>query len=364
MKGLINMNDKKKNARAIAFGYILGSIFTALIIILLLAVAAKMEILSLRYARIPATAGIPDDILEELKKTRAVIGHANNPTGAGKHYTNFTRDDAELGSVLNPNAKVEAYAFKSPAPLENFPVLYIIPGEKLSPKVQDFIKKESLQYFSYSTDSEGHRRTVPEVQSEKKILIVGDSVTFGVGCNDEYTIASFLHNKLGNEYKVVNAGVGGYNAEQVLKVTELQAEKNKYAGLIYVACQNDFGEGVLTASKLLDRIARTAPSYNNRIVILLHTYLDYQMRYFLLDSANGWSKRLSECTDELRKGFSAKCDSLYFEFVDWTDIVNDYKSREKSLYAPFALYTDHCHLSPTGNRFVADKLFDIVKNKW
>ena len=50
---------------------------------------------------------------------------------------------------------------------------------------------------------------------------------FGIGVNDEDTIASNLQKLMGNSHRVVNAGVGGYGGEQAYNVARMLPEKGK-----------------------------------------------------------------------------------------------------------------------------------------
>jgi lysophospholipase L1-like esterase len=43
---------------------------------------------------------------------------------------------------------------------------------------------------------------------------------------------------------------------------------------------------------------------------------------------------------------------------------DDFLKVEKSIFSKFSLYTDHCHLSPLGNRLMAEKLFNTLEYKW
>lgn len=81
-----------------------------------------------------------------------------------------------------------------------------------------------------------HERSVPATTPDDacSIAFVGDSVTMGLGVNDDETFV----NRLAIEYPDVhfrNLGVNGYNAEQVLATIDL-VEANAY---IWLAIYND-----------------------------------------------------------------------------------------------------------------------------
>jgi len=66
----------------------------------------------------------------------------------------------------------------------------------------------------------------------------------------------------------------------------------------------------------------------------------------------------------LRSALPEMCKKRGYEYYDWTDIVNDFMEKEKSIFSRFALYADHCHLSPLGNRLMAAKVFSTMEYKW
>ena len=68
-----------------------------------------------------------------------------------------------------------------------------------------------------TTNSQGFRNTIPSINSERKILILGDSYTFGVYIADENTYSSQLSNLINKKYnyEVINAGyASGHNTDQ------------------------------------------------------------------------------------------------------------------------------------------------------
>ena len=81
-------------------------------------------------------------------------------------------------------------------------------------------QNKKVETFAYRIDGNGHRRTLPAVSSDKELLMIGDSVTFGVGVNDAETAASQLQASLGDSYRVINTGVGGYTGQQAYTVAD------------------------------------------------------------------------------------------------------------------------------------------------
>ena len=311
---------------------------------------------------------LPDNLLEELTLLKAPIGNADNPTKVIEHDTYLTRPDDEIGYRLNPDINLSVHLLKSTKAINlDPPVLHLQEADKslISSELQSYLQQESRVSYSYSTNSEGFRTTVPYVESDRQILIIGDSVPFGVGVDDANTIASQLQNMVGNEYQIINAGVGGYNGHQAfLRAKELGGEK-KYYGLIYVACQNDFmgdTDWMIKAGETLEELDSISDSFNNNILIMLETYMEYTLRDFFLEL--GWSEDRIDKTHRLRKSLPEVAAKYGFDYHDWTDVVNNFMKQEKSIFSRFTLYSDHAHLSPLGNRLMAGELFSIIREKW
>ena len=69
------------------------------------------------------------------------------------------------------------------------------------------------------TMDETSTRHVPDASGECTVLFVGDSVTWGLGVNDEAVFANLLARDL--KIKAINAGIFGYNTENVLATLAL-----------------------------------------------------------------------------------------------------------------------------------------------
>jgi len=82
-----------------------------------------------------------------------------------------------------------------------------------------------------SSNSKGirGRREFPYQKESRKsrIIILGDSFTFGDGVSDDETYAYHLQNLLGDETEVLNLGIHGYGHDQML--LKLEEEGIKYA---------------------------------------------------------------------------------------------------------------------------------------
>ena len=102
-------------------------------------------------------------------------------------------------------------------------------GFRLAPNASTTDRVTDGQPLTYriTTDARGLRGPVREVEpGALKVLLVGDSMTFGKGVDDEQTFACFLEpllaERLGRPVRVLNAGVSSYGQiEELATIKEL-----------------------------------------------------------------------------------------------------------------------------------------------
>jgi lysophospholipase L1-like esterase len=311
---------------------------------------------------------LPKEVLKELIKVNAVIENAGNPTKQAEHNTLAVVPDDELKYVLRPDTKMVAAMLRSTKAYNFDPPILIMKYDDqhlISEQLRSYLTHESRLRYSYSIDSNGFRKTLPYVDSNEKVLIIGDSVPFGVGVDDEYTVASYLQKMVNHRYRIVNGGVGGYDGQQAFTKAQRLSSSGKLAGLIYVACQNDFmkaEDSIQEAEVVLKKIKSISEGFSDNITIVLHTYMEYNLRDIFLE--DGWKEKRIIKTHALRSALPKMCKKYGYEYCDWTDIVADFMEKERSIFSRFALYADHCHLSPLGNRLMAEKIFNTMEYKW
>jgi hypothetical protein len=151
----------------------------------------RQAVLPGQYARF--VLFLPDEIRDELIALDAVVENAGNPTKARQHETILTQRDEQLGYVLRPGSRISAHVLRARNPL-NFdpPVMYMRFDAAPSQALRTYLAQQARLHFSYSVSEKGFRHTVPTVESDRKILMVGGSVLFGEGVNDDDTMASSL----------------------------------------------------------------------------------------------------------------------------------------------------------------------------
>jgi hypothetical protein len=222
-----------------------------------------------------------------------------------------------------------------------------------------FLAERARVRYRFTTDAEGRRRTVPAVGSERAILVVGDSVAFGVGVADDATVASELQRIVGPELRVVNAGVGGYSGEQALACADALSRERRFEGLVYLTSQNDFmldaGERYAErADRVLAGFARLRERFSGRVAVLVVSYLEFAARDLLLDE--GLPPDELDRTEELYGALPDLASRHEIAYVDWRALVGSEARANGSIFATPALYADHGHLSPRGSWIAAREL--------
>ena len=101
----------------------------------------------------------------------------------------------------------------------------------------------------HAVNSRGYRgpsRPVEKRPGTLRILLVGDSYTFGVGMPEEDTIAAQLEDALGafspRPVEVLNFGVPGANLEEAFEQYERFASRWKHDVVLYLLFNNDLDE--------------------------------------------------------------------------------------------------------------------------
>jgi lysophospholipase L1-like esterase len=312
----------------------------------------------------PDRAELPEAIVEELTALGAVVDNSDNPTGARDHDNLLVQPDERRRFSLRPNARVDAYMLATEHALNlDPPVVYLRPDAPQSPALRAFLDGNTRLRYRFTVDGRGFRRTVPAVESPRRVLIVGDSVAFGVGVNDEATMASALQQTVGTALQIVNAGVGEYDVDEVYRTADLLSAQGRYEALIYVACQNDFDDRspeatLASATQMLERLGALGPRVGHRVAVLLQAHMEYTA-WDILQTAGGSPAEKSR-TDHLRRHLPAVAQRLGFPYVDWTDLVAPYAQQEGTLFHRFAFYVDHVHFSPLGHRLAARELHGVL----
>jgi lysophospholipase L1-like esterase len=131
------------------------------------------------------------------------------------------------------------------------------------PNLRYHIKKNGYDFY-YDTDKDGIRgsRRPLEKKNEYRILVLGDSCTYGFGINSNRTYSALLEDKLIKKYRrnirVINAGVPGFDTKQ--EVAYLKHYGMKYRpDLVVIAFMNNDLEGNLFSIVYLNGFLQQDP---------------------------------------------------------------------------------------------------------
>lgn len=309
---------------------------------------------------------MPRSVLAELTAANAVIGNAGNPTKRDLHDTFLVRPDPQLGHALRPGVTVYATTLRSRNAFDLMPpVLYTdCPVSELPAATRAYVAEHGRLTCTYTTDEAGFRNTSPLVRSSRTILLVGDSVAFGTGVSDEYTVASALQRMVGSQYRVLNAAVGAYTGRQAVAMARKLSDSSRFDALVYVACQNDFMHAEdwdEEAEHVIGELAELTERFHDNVFVVMHTFMPYNLRDVFLEK--GWSEEVIGRTSSLRRTVASSSRRQGMEFLDWSDLVASFSAAQQSVFAGFGLYVDTCHLSPTGNALMATELHTALRRR-
>jgi lysophospholipase L1-like esterase len=83
----------------------------------------------------------------------------------------------------------------------------------------------------------------PERQIDTyRVMVVGDSLTYGIGLAEEWRFSNLLQDRLGRQYRIefLNLGVAGAQSEDILAIIRKYLPVLKPNLVIYAVCLNDF----------------------------------------------------------------------------------------------------------------------------
>jgi lysophospholipase L1-like esterase len=239
----------------------------------------------------------------------------------------------------------------------------------------------------------------PEINldtDKKKILLLGDSVLFGLALNEEKTIPALLRNKL--DACIINTAVIGYATRHYVDVLHYWVRKAKLDHVVIFFCLNDIDNRAnvvdkSTYSNLTDFILTQLRSRSKFYMLMKNSTSDRSKVYFLLshqaykaddpDFIGGMKdlmaiKAMCEAEgiqfdvvvlpyeyqlrnrqqselwrpQELMVGFFQQYKIDYLK-IDLPDFDGD---ALKKLY----LYADGIHFSALGHRLIAEQVEDLL----
>ena len=223
-------------------------------------------------------------------------------------------------------------------------------------------------------------------KENKKIIMLGDSMTFGWGAND--TFSSLLNKKI-NSYDVLNAGIGNTNTiMQINNFFNNFSDKFNYDIIILNFFINDFENVVIKNPNLLQKYSYLYTFVNNKINTVLikfklkddwksfysENYLNLEIKnetLFMINKLNDYClnnniKFVIHNIPELR-------DLNNYKFENETKIIKNLAKSKKILYIdslnklknykPESLWVTPLdpHANDKAHSIIADNLFENLK---
>lgn len=262
------------------------------------------------------------------------------------------------------------------------------------------------------SDSDGFR--IPEnyqyPNADRAILLIGDSVTFGVGVPEERTFAGLLRTSNGS-VAVYNAAVNGFSLPDYLRTAELALSKHpEIDEVLLFYCLNDFreiGQAEETPAKtdglagVKRAIASAFAGMNEFLgprsklyVLITGLTTDPSRRYFewdlsLMNAASGRTneilepiEKINELVKERNGKFAVFLNPYEFQlrqeggdFSPQNRIIEYLKERGiryvdtresfRQLPRPSAafLFADPMHLSELGHKVVFDRVSEFLQKE-
>ena len=184
----------------------------------------------------------------------------------------------------------------------------------------------------------------PEKNRETyRVLVVGDSLTYGYGLAEQDTFTALLNRWMGRDYRIefLNLGVSGAQSEDILKTIKAFVPQLHPDLVIYAVCLNDFlpsGQGEYTytyAFPLPDNVQRFFLTYTRTGPFISELY-DRTLRRFHLRR---------DFFDDILSGFGGYEDRFRHDVAEMNSFL-----RASGLPAMIAMVVDQ-YPESTGRRY-------------
>lgn len=230
--------------------------------------------------------------------------------------------------------------------------------KKADPEALKFLSQYAFHPVICHTDESSNRVTVPASSSNDIILVVGDSIAFGIDITDDQTLASQLQ-AANPSVRYINASCPGTKAwHHLARMKRLfDQHGDKIKGVIYVNCENDFDYGPNEAHDIVNNLADLLDAHHVAYRVFVYPQMISRTIPELFrtgsrtensDLARFIVYKNTMREDAAKRGFQT--------FVDFSQIVRDYQNKLGTLYGGAALYNDECHLSPEAFRLIAAQI--------
>lgn len=254
--------------------------------------------------------------------------------------------------------------------------IYSIYEKNVTKKTNDWYKQRLVE-----TNMEGLRDdnfSMKPAKGTKRILVLGDSFTFGIGVNSTERYTDIMERRLKRDsgsYEVINAGIAGYGAQDYLNFFKERGRNYEPEVVIISLSQNDIWGRQHIVDYKLD-LVRKNKSLNPPINEDEAAYLERRSEIYkksLLSDSNGTKilhslKEIENFTDSkiILHGYLLN-DEQASTISDWAE------ENENISYVPrnikFSVFPSSVYLIPydnhyneIGHRWMAEQLTPKVKS--
>jgi hypothetical protein len=151
-----------------------------------------------------------------------------------------------LALLVGAIASEAALRLIAPQPRSWLDIYRQEPNKPFYSQLPDILETVATGEGTWHVRTDSHGRRVPlndrNASASRTVLALGDSFTFGQGVEFEASFVGLLGEQLGDGFRMVNAGVGGYGPVQYRAVLEsyLASEGSPSLVLVSVFTGNDF----------------------------------------------------------------------------------------------------------------------------
>jgi len=200
---------------------------------------------------------------------------------------------------------------------------------------------------------------------KKRVVFFGDSITEQGAKPGGYITnmdSIIKQENIDTQYELLGAGISGNKVYDLfLRMDEDVINKSPDITVLYIGVNDVWHKSTKGTGtdedkfeKFYRAIIRKLQYVNSKIILCTPAVIGERKEY--TNSQDGDLNRYSNVIRKLANEFSLPLVDLRKLFVDY-DAVNNFENKDRSI-----LTTDGVHLNPTGNLFVANAMWEAIKN--
>ena len=200
---------------------------------------------------------------------------------------------------------------------------------------------------------------------KKRVVFFGDSITEQGAKPGGYITkmdSIIKQENIDTQYELLGAGISGNKVYDLfLRMDEDVINKSPDITVLYIGVNDVWHKSTKGTGtdedkfeKFYRAIIRKLQYVNSKIILCTPAVIGERKEY--TNSQDGDLNRYSNVIRKLANEFSLPLVDLTKLFVDY-DAVNNFENKDRSI-----LTTDGVHLNPIGNLFVANAMWEAIKN--